>query len=78
MEFEFANWLAKNETATSTGDVAGFARPMMGMVSRGWLGVWGHDDPFFQKNKKKKKNRFVEADEGDTDGRVQTDTQGSN
>jgi len=46
----FKKWL--NETATSTGDVAVFARPMMGVVRRRWPGVWGEEDPFFKKKKK--------------------------
>ncbi len=61
MKFDFANWLIKNEMSTSTGDVAGFARPMMGMVTRKWLGVWAADDPFFCKNKKKRNNRYDES-----------------
>jgi predicted double-glycine peptidase len=64
MKFEFSKWLSKNETSTSTGDIAGFARPMMGVVRRDWLGVWGADDPFFHKNRKKRHNRFQEAKEG--------------
>lgn len=64
MEFDFANWLTKNETATSTGDVAGFARPMMGPVTRNWLGVWAADDPFFRKNRKKRNNRYDESEGG--------------
>lgn len=64
MKFEFAHWLATNEVSTSTGDIAGFSRPMMDVVRRDWLGVWGEDDPFFHKNRKKR-NRFQEAKEDD-------------
>src|ERR1022692_2176214 len=58
MELKFSSWLKKNEVATSTNSVANFARPIMGLVRRGDLGVWGEEDPFF-----KKKKKINEADE---------------
>lgn len=64
MKFDFANWLAKNETSTSTSCVAGFARPMTGLVRRDWLGVWAADDPFFRKERKKKNQRLHEEKNG--------------
>ncbi len=56
----FKEWLTKeeskqNETSTSTGDVAGFARHVFSSpVRRQWLGPWAVEDPFFKKKKKKK------------------------
>lgn len=47
----FADWLRKDEVSTSTASIAGFARPMMGIVRRKWLGVWDSEDPFFKKRK---------------------------
>lgn len=47
----FADWLRKDEVSTSTASIAGFARPMMGIVRRKWLGVWDSEDPFFKKKK---------------------------
>lgn len=49
---KFRNWLLKLEVSTSTGDIAGFQRPIMGMVTRKWLGPWADEDPFFKKKKK--------------------------
>lgn len=51
-QLTFADWLRKDEVSTSTANIAGFARPMMGIVRRKWLGVWDSEDPFF-KNKSK-------------------------
>ena len=45
----FADWLRKDEVSTSTANIAGFARPMMAIVRRKWLGVWDSEDPFFKK-----------------------------
>lgn len=62
MMFEFSKWLRKDEVATGTDSIAGFQRPLMGIVRRMWapemLGVWAEEDPFF---KKKKKERINEA-----------------
>ncbi len=46
---QFKNWLKINEVGTSTANIAVFARPMMGVVRRNWLGAWGEEDPFFKK-----------------------------
>lgn len=50
----FKEFLKLQETGTSTGDIAGFARPVMPMVRR--FGPWGKEDPFFKKKKKKSLN----------------------
>jgi hypothetical protein len=50
----FSEWLQLRETATSTGDIAGFKRMTLPMVTRQWVGHWGDEDPFFKKKKKKK------------------------
>lgn len=49
MKLNFKQWL--NEVATSTADVAVFARPIMGVVRRHY--PWTEEDPFFKKKKKK-------------------------
>lgn len=48
----FKTWLKTNEVATSTANIAGFARPVMGVVRRKWLGPWGEEDDFFKKKYK--------------------------
>lgn len=74
IEFNFATWLTKNEVSTSTGDVAGFARPMMDIVRRNSFGVWSTEDPFFYKKRKKRNNRYNESEGGDG-GKVQKNSQ---
>ena len=34
MKLHFKKWLVLQETGTSTGDIAGFRQPIMGMVRR--------------------------------------------
>jgi predicted double-glycine peptidase len=53
MKLEFSLWLKQNEVSTSTGSIAGFQRPVSGMIRRDWLGPWGVEDPFFKKKKKR-------------------------
>ena len=48
MKLDFRKWF---ETATSTGDVAVFARPFLGLVRRGYYWPWTEEDPFFKKKK---------------------------
>ena len=54
-KLEFKKWMM--EASTSTADVASFARPALGMVTRQWLGPWGEEDPFFRRQKKKKNKK---------------------
>jgi len=55
MKLDFKTWLAdreKNESATSTACIAGFARPVIpGMVRRTKLPFWGEEDPWFKKKR---------------------------
>lgn len=51
MKFGFKDWLLENESGTSTASIAGFARPVMGMVRRG---SWEGEEVSFKKKKKKK------------------------
>ena len=55
MDMNFKKWL--NENATSTADVAVFARPMIGMVRRAWLNC--EEDPYFKKRKKHKREGLL-------------------
>jgi hypothetical protein len=48
-QMSFKVWLKLQEQGTSTGDVAGFARPCIGMVRRPW--PWDVEDMFFHKKK---------------------------
>lgn len=48
----FSEWLKINETGTSTGSIAVFARQTLPMIRRANLGM--NEDPFFKKKKKKK------------------------
>ena len=47
----FKQWLLQNECGTSTGDIAGFSRMIMPLVTRTWV----TDDLNPKKKKKKKK-----------------------
>ncbi len=49
---KFSDWLKLKEVGTGTGDVAVFARPIIGgpLATRKW--PWNEDDPFFKKKKK--------------------------
>lgn len=53
----FKDWL---ESATTSGDIAVFVRPTIGIVKRHW--PWTEEDPFFNKKKKKKKLVEIEID----------------
>ncbi len=57
MELRFRKWLTE---MTSTADIAGFSRPVMGVVRRSWLGPWGEEDPFFRRSKKKRLDEGVD------------------
>jgi len=55
IKLDFKDWLSqreKNENATSTACIAGFARPVIpGLVRRMRLPFWGEEDPFFKKKR---------------------------
>jgi hypothetical protein len=58
-KYTFKQWLDLRETATSTGDVAGFQRITLPMVTRMWAGSpWNEVDPFFKKKKKKLEQKY--------------------
>jgi hypothetical protein len=48
MEISFRRFL---EVGTGTGDIASYARPVLPMVTRQFLGPWASEDPFFKKKK---------------------------
>jgi len=56
MSLGFSDWLKMQENATTTGDVAVFARQCLPMIRRANLGAWGVEDPFFKKLRKKRLN----------------------